>query len=371
MTKRITFVLPGSSGKPSGGSRIVYEYANRLSRRGHRVCVVHAPVNRVDPDWKMLGKALIRFPQRLLDRSYRPDRWFHVDPNVEVRWVPTLSARFILDADVVIATAWKTAEWVANYPKEKGRKFYFIQSYENWDAPESRVDATWKLPMTKIVIARWLHSMVQGMGESAAYVPNAIDHDRFYLEINPSSREPCRLVMLYHNHPWKGTGDGLRAIETLKQMKPELQVALFGVPERPHDLPPWIEYYCNPPQDALRKLYNEAGLFLAPSHSEGWGLTALEAMACGSAVVATDNEGHLEFVEDGKNAILVKPGDTQGMAKALALLIDDEALRVSLGISAAKTAETFAWEESVRRFEKAMFSPDHGADFVVGCRTPD
>lgn len=359
-SKRITFVLPGASGDPTGGARIVYEYANRLSRKGHRVCVVHAPVNRVDPDWKMLCKAFVRYPQRFLDRSFRPDPWFPVDPDVKMRWVPTLSARFIPDADLVIATAWKTAEWVATYPKEKGRKFYFIQDYETWNAPAVRVDATWKLPMTKIVIARWLQRQAEDLGETAAYVPNALDHERFYLETDPVDRQPSRLVMLFHTHPRKGSIDGLQAIELLKQTKPELQLVLFGVPKRPRDLPPWIEYHCNPKQEDLRELYNQAALFLAPSHSEGWGLPALEAMACGAAVVATDNAGHLEFAVDGKNAVLVKPRDAEGMANALARLMDDRTLRLSLAHGGAITAERFTWERSVLSFEEALFASDRG-----------
>jgi glycosyltransferase involved in cell wall biosynthesis len=314
----------------------------------------------------MLWKAFVRYPQRLLDRSFRPARWFSVDSAVALRWVPTLSARFVPDADVVIATAWKTAEWVATYPDEKGRKFYFIQHYEDWDAPAARVDATWKLPMRKIVIARWLQKMAQDMGQSSAYVPNAIDHEGFYLEVDPAERESYKLVMLYHTHPWKGVKDGLRAIEILKQAKPELQVTLFGVPERPRSLPLWIEYHSNPEQAELRQLYNEAALFLAPSLSEGWGLPALEAMACGAAVVATNNPGHLEFAVDGKNALLVKPGDAWGMANALTRAIDDEALRLSLSNAGVKSAAMFAWERSVSDFEDVLIESTHDSEFKAG-----
>ncbi len=358
MNKRVVFILPGSSGSPTGGSRIVYEYANRLAHKGYEVCVVHAPVTRIDPGWKMLAKALIRYPQRYLDKSYRPDSWFAVNHKVKVLWKPSLSARFIPDADIVIATAWKTAEWVAAYPAEKGRKFYFIQHYEDWDAPSERIDATWGLPLQKIVIAKWLKLAANKMGESAVYVPNAIDHAQFHVEIAPSNRNPSRIVMLYHNHPWKGTDDGLSAIARLKRARPDIQVALFGVPERPAGLPSWIEYHCNPKQAELRQLYNGAALFLAPSHSEGWGLTALEAMACGAAVVATNNQGHLEFAVDRENALLVKVSDIEGMVKALDILMSDEVLRLSIAAAGAATAERFTWERSVSCFEEALFSDD-------------
>lgn len=354
LTARVTFVLPGSSGAPTGGSRIVYEYANRLARKGYRVFVLHAPITRIDPDWKMLAKALVRYPQRLLDRSYRPDAWLKVEPAVTVRWAPTLSARFAPDADVVIATAWKTAEWVARYPASKGRKLYFVQGYEDWDGGAARVDATWRLPMQKIVIARWLQHKAERMGESAVYVPNALDQDQFYVETAPHLRVPYRVAMLYHTSAWKGADEGLRALYALKVEVPELEVELFGVPRRPAELPPWIKYHQDPPQAELRAIYNRAAVFLAPSRTEGWGLPALEAMACGAAVVATDNEGHREFAVDRQTALLVRPGDWRDMAVKIRMLIEDPTLRLKLSTAAIARARTFCWEDSLARFEAVL-----------------
>lgn len=357
MTKRITFVLPGASPMPAGGPRIVYEYANRLAERGHRISVVHAPVIRVDPDWRMWAKALIRYPQRLLDKSYRPDAWMAVHPSIRLSWVPTLHARYIPDGDVVIATAWNTAEWVARYGERKGTKYYLIQAYEDWDAPGSRVEATWRLPLKKIVIAKWLVAIAQDLGESAVLVPNAIDPSHFFCEVPPQSRNPRSVAMLYHDRPAKGGEDGLNALYAVMQAVPDLSVDLFGVSPRPAALPKWVTYHRNPPQPALRALYNRAAIYLASSRTEGWGLTGLEAMACGAALALTDINGFREFARHDVNALLSPPKDPAGLARNLIRLMEDDDLRLRLAKAGLHRVREFEWRASVDRFEAAVLGP--------------
>ena len=354
MAKYITFILPGSSGAPAGGPRIVYEYANRLARRGYGVTVVHSPITRIDPDMKMLGKALIRYPQRLIDRSFRPDAWLDVEPSVCIRWTPTLHERFIPDADIVIATAWKTAEWVARYPARKGKKFYFIQHFEDWDSPADRVRATWKLPLCKIVIAKWLQDIAAEMGAQAAIVPNAIDTDRFCCDVPIGQRKSSQVAMLYHNHAWKGSADGLAALRIVKQRIPDLTVELFGVPVQPQGLPGWIQYHRNPPQQKLREIYNRAAIYLAPSWAEGWGLTAMEAAACGAALVLTDIGGFCEFAEHEVNALLSPIKEPEALAGNVIRMIEDADLRMELATAGTAKIAKFNWNRSVDLFETAL-----------------
>jgi len=81
-------------------------------------------------------KNAARFVLRKLDGRYTPDPWLKMDPKVRLLCVPSLSERFVPDGDVVIATAWQTAEWVSRYSRSKGRGFYFIQHLE-WTREES------------------------------------------------------------------------------------------------------------------------------------------------------------------------------------------------------------------------------------------
>jgi hypothetical protein len=77
--------------------------------------------------------------------------------DVESRVLETYSPitdKDICDADIIMATWWETAEWVAKLSPSKGTKVYFLQPYEALDyLPKGRVKSTWLLPMHKIAIA--------------------------------------------------------------------------------------------------------------------------------------------------------------------------------------------------------------------------
>jgi len=82
------------------------------------------------------------------------------------------------------------------------------------------------------------------------------------------------------------------------------------------------------------------------SPKEGWGLTNIEASACGTPVVASDSPGIRESVRHGETGYLVRHGDTAAMAEALQRLCDSPALVASLGTRGRAFAESFTWERA-------------------------
>jgi hypothetical protein len=259
---RITFLLPGSGHLPTGGGKVVYEYANHLSRRGHRVTLVHpALVTRHASPFQIMRSACA-YVHRLQSNGFHPRSWFPLEAPVRLMWVPTLSARFVPDSDVVLATAWSTAEWAVDYPSAKGQKFYLIQSWETWAGPEDRVRATWLMPYKKIVIACWLRDIAMELGVECSYIPNGIDFEQFGLDTPIESRNPKQMMMLYHTHPVKGSVDGLEALSLVRKKLPDLRVTLFGTGPAPA-LPAWIKYHRLPSQRLLRACYNQASIFIA------------------------------------------------------------------------------------------------------------
>jgi D-inositol-3-phosphate glycosyltransferase len=110
----------------------------------------------------------------------------------------------------------------------------------------------------------------------------------------------------------------------------------------------WIDFKGPQPQAALPEYYRAADLCLVPSHHESFGMAALEAMACGAAVVASRVGGLTTTIKDGVTGILIPPRDSAALASAIAALLADEPRRRALGRLAAQWAQGFAWPSATR-----------------------
>ena len=95
-------------------------------------------------------------------------------------------------------------------------------------------------------------------------------------------------------------------------------------------------------RDLLRRSW--ASVFASPK--EGWGITNLEAAACGTPVIASRSPGLRESVRDGETGFLVPHGDVPALAAAMGRLAEAPALVASLGVAGRRFAETFTWERA-------------------------
>ena len=86
-----------------------------------------------------------------------------------------------------------------------------------------------------------------------------------------------------------------------------------------------------------------------PSYYESFGMVALEAMACGTPVVASQVGGLAFLVQDGKTGYTVPTDDPQALADRLTVLIQDRALRRQMGNQAADFAREYAWAKISKR----------------------
>src|SRR5206468_3872936 len=98
----------------------------------------------------------------------------------------------------------------------------------------------------------------------------------------------------------------------------------------------------------------EAWVVVQPSPKEGWGLTVVEAGACGTAVVAADSPGLRDSVQPDVTGLLVPFGDTPRLAEALVRVLDDPALRSRLAVSGIEWAQRFTWSDSAERSLDAL-----------------
>ena len=88
-------------------------------------------------------------------------------------------------------------------------------------------------------------------------------------------------------------------LRRLHERRPDVEIVGFGARSPDQPLPDWITYHQAPEQSTLvDDLYNGSRIFLCTSTVEGFGLPALEAMACGAALVTTDNGGADDYAVD-------------------------------------------------------------------------
>lgn len=104
-------------------------------------------------------------------------------------------------------------------------------------------------------------------------------------------------------------------------------------------------------EDEKVDLLRRAWVHVLTSPKEGWGITILEAAACGTPSVASDAPGLRESVVEGETGLLVPHGDVEALASALAHLIRSPEARAEMGGKARTFAERFSWEASTDAFE--------------------
>jgi glycosyltransferase involved in cell wall biosynthesis len=267
------------------------------------------------------------------------------------------------DGDVVVATWWETAEWVAALHPSKGLKVHFVQGQEGnplWFDPASiaRASAVHRLPFARVAVSRslveWLET--EHGCRDVALVPNAVDLELF--QAPARGRQPRPTVgMLYSKDPVKGVRVSLDAWDRVRRELPDLQLVSFGVHGEVArlPLPPGTRLHVDPPQDRLRALYGQCDVWLCGSLVEGFALPPLEAMACRCPVVSTRVGGPDQIVVEGVNGHLVPVGDVAALAERLrAVLALPDARWRAMSDAALATATAYTWDDAVTRLETTL-----------------
>jgi glycosyltransferase involved in cell wall biosynthesis len=353
---RVTFVIPNDG--MTGGIRVVAIYADRLARRGHEVFVIAPAARRI--------KLSSKFRSALAGRGWPktpPPEPSYFDP-LSIKVHKLASARPIVDADLpdadaVIATWWETAEWVNALSPQKGKKVYFIQHHEVFShLPIERSQATYRLPLQKIVISRWLEQIMkqQYHDNRVILIPNSVDTDQFFAP--PRQKQSAATVgFVYSSIGFKGSDVILAALKQVKRRMPDLRVIAFGAEPISQNLPlpNWMHYHYRPTQDHIRRLYSECDVWLCGSRSEGFYLPMLEAMACRCPVVSTRVGGPVDNIVDGVNGFLVDIEDAAGLAEGTlkVLGLGQEKWQI-MSESALSTATRYSWDDAATRLERSL-----------------
>jgi glycosyltransferase involved in cell wall biosynthesis len=354
---RVTFVLPYTG--LSGGGRVLSIYAECLHRRGHEVLVVTAPQPKRRLFWKL--RSLVRgkgWPKK----KWEPEPSFF--DGLAVPQHVLESARPVVDddvpdADVVMATYWKTASGVARLSPRKGAKAILLQGYETspgiW---EPAIDSAWRLPLQKIVVSKWLRDLARDrFGDTnVPVIPNSVDTEQFHAPVRSKQDKPT-VGVLYSALHLRGLDVTLAALEQVKRKVGNLHVVAFGAEHVSArlPLPAWVEFHHRPPQSELRWLYGQCDVWACGSRQEGFHLPILEAMACRCPVVSTRVGGPVDAVVDGVNGFLVDVDDSTTLAERLVevLTLSDANWR-RMSDAALATATRYTWDDATDLLETAL-----------------
>lgn len=336
-------------------------YAGLLRERGHEVMIVSQPCSQPSLKQRITSFSSLKSPapasdgetflsgldveHKILDAAGPP-----IDDNMP-------------NADVIIATWWETAYWVASLSENKGRKHYFVQHHEVHNhLPWQISRGTYYLPLKKITISKWLvDTMAQEYNDkNVELVHNSVDMQQFHAA--PRTRQKVPTVgLLYSPVHFKGFDTSLAALEKVRQQFPDLNLVVFGS----HDLheslplPPNTKYHRSPAQGAIKDLYAACDVWLCGSRAEGFHLPPLEAMACRCPVVSTRVGGPMDIIEDGVNGYLVDVEDSQTLAERLIDVLNlSEKEWLAMSNAALAVAENYTWNDATDRLEAALMAEE-------------
>lgn len=348
----ICFILPAFTRKPQGGYKMAFEYANRLAKKGHivKLLFLNEDVFPSLPKNKFFQKHLGNFITK------KGPNWFKLRKDIKL--ISSLKNDFeqqITDVDTLIATAVETVGFVEKISKYE-RKAYFIQDYENWNVRDNILIDTYKTGFQNIVVASWLKEIVDRHALSPSVViKNPVDTNVYKVVTPIEKRRSHSISLLYHENEHKGIKYALEVLYRLKEKYNDLWVEMFGIFPKPKNLPKWIHYIKGATQQQTIDIYNKTEIFLCATVEEGYGLTGLEAMSCGTVLVSTAYQGVLEYAIDGVNALLSPVKNVDALVENISKLFEDDRLRQKLAkAGAGYVKENFSWNKAVDLFEEAL-----------------
>jgi glycosyltransferase involved in cell wall biosynthesis len=336
---KVVYVLPGCG--VAGGVAVACQHANRLHARGHDVTLVSESSERVI-SW---------FPNQRV-------------PVVGIDAVPA-------DPDVLVATGWSTSFRVAILRAR--HKFYFVQSNETRFHPrnsawEHMTRLSYTLNFNYLTEARWIRSwLAEQFGQQAELVPNGLDDAIFYPAepLEPKGERPRILLEGAIDLPYKGMAEAFRAVA-----REDVEVWCVSSLGKPRSGWRCDRFFGQVPMDDMRRIYSSCDILLKLSRVEGFFGPPIEMMACGGAVVVGRVTGYDEYIEDGVNALVVDPSDTDQATAAVRQLIQDPDLRARLIEAGTATARRWRWEPSIDILEQFFLDVVEGRrGIAAGQRT--
>jgi hypothetical protein len=348
--KRVLFVLPISVS--GGGGNVVISEARAMREMGVEAAILN-----------------LKGHQHGFERAYP-----NLDVPVHYAEVDEF-AKAIVGFDSVIATFNPSVDWIAPAITRPGCPVfgYYVQDFEPFfyrpgSEEHRRAVESYTLVPNTICFSKtdWTSDQLKNnLNVDCGVVGCSIDLDLFRPRLRRDRDWPDRpLRIAAMIRPGSSYRQPLETMESLmqasRQFGSSLEIILFGTDPAdpgflglPRDFPYSLAGLLGPEQVAF--LLNEVDIFADFSSYQAMGLTALEAMACGAAVIVPKLGGATTFANDGSNSLVIDTSSPQARREALSLLIRDHSLRSQLQENAIRDSCRYFAEKPAYNILNTLF----------------
>lgn len=308
----IAYIIPHT--KLTGGMKMLLNQIKGLRKLGHKVYVVlksNDTKGDIKFDW--------------IDVEFDKSIVIKEDEKYE---------DYLKDCDIVFCGFMTQLPEVSKLNKpvvywEQGNEFIFgdIPNTYNKDVLIPLLKRCYQSKAYLLSVSTSIANLIKAKyGRNSKVLTNSIDTKLYH----PAKQKEENTILLVGNPVlnFKGFDVAIAALNALWNADVKFKVCWVCQQKPEHlNIQFPIEYVINPSQDMIPHYYRNATLLLFTSWYEGFGMPPLEAMASGTAVVCTDCGGINDYVVNGKNAIVVTPGDTKGLSAGILYLLKDDKTR--------------------------------------------
>ncbi len=323
-----------------GGTRVALEQTEALSEAGYDI--------------------------RILSKDKGPD-WYPL--KLPVTQVSGFDSSTIPASDIIVGTFWPTVRDA--YKSGRGLTVHLCQGYEGsykeYSNIKHEIDEVYSLKIPKLTVSQHLNNFLsEKFNADTYYVGQMLDRDIFYTSKNrqtDSKPAPLNILVIgpfegsFKNIPTTLKGIKL-ASKKLKESLKLTRVSQFPLSYEEESIIKPDVYHHRVPYPGIGDIYRASDIFISMStEEEGFGLPALEAMACGIPTILSRIPSYLGFDDTQEFAIFVE-STPEAVSEAIKRLYKNVDLRRSLSKKGLSVAKKFTKESVLSRltgaFEKIM-----------------
>jgi glycosyltransferase involved in cell wall biosynthesis len=273
--------------------------------------------------------------------------------------------------DRIIATTPRLVLMIYHFPDLRAKLYHLAQGYEG-DYEEVKdllpvIEEAYGLPLPKITLTRHLTERLSARFGAGPYfmVGQGFETQYFFHQRHKDPVEsPIRVEKLFlvglFDLSIKRIPFGLKAFDKARQAFPELSLIRISArdtrAEEERLVGPIAEYHLSPTSREVGDILRErSGVFLSPSDpGEGFGLPAIEAMACGVPTILTDIPSYTSFATPRDYAKFVSYQDLESMAEAILQVASNKGERERLIKRGIEVASQYSFDKVAEALEKAL-----------------